>query len=124
MADDIRLKRRRLYWWSRDALESYQQVPWQPPADIYRTAGGWLVKFDLAGVHPEDVELEVEGCRLTIRGQRSDWMCHETQHAYSMEISYNRFERVLQLPCDAQKASVASEYCDGMLVVRLEMEEP
>lgn len=30
--------------------------PWVPPADIYRLMDGWLLKFELAGVEPENVE--------------------------------------------------------------------
>lgn len=37
------------------ASRAFQKTFWQPPADIYRLARGWLVKFELAGVRPEDV---------------------------------------------------------------------
>lgn len=119
MADDLR---KLMQPWMRPGTESYRQTCWQPPADIYRMTDGWLVKFDLAGVRPEEIELEVRGCHLTIRGSRHDWMIHETQNAYSMEIAYNRFERSLRLPCEADLAEVTSEYRDGMLLIRLKLE--
>ena len=50
---------------------------WRPPADVYRTARGWLVKLDLAGVRPGDLALAVRGRRLTVRGRRRDWAVEE-----------------------------------------------
>jgi len=102
--------------------QTYQPAFWQPPTDIYRTPSGWLVKFDLAGVRPEDIELEVSGCDLTVRGIRRDWAIEEAAHSYSMEISYNRFQRSIRLPCEVEHARVAWEYRDGMLLVRLTTE--
>jgi HSP20 family protein len=99
-------------------------VGWQPPADVYRIAHGWLVKVDLAGVRAEDVELQVRGRSLTIRGARRDWSIAECQHSYSMEISYSRFERSIDLPVDVEGARLSTDYRDGMLLVRLLTEAP
>ncbi len=37
------------------------EMVWHPAADIYRAPCGWLLKFDLAGVNPEDVAIAVQG---------------------------------------------------------------
>jgi HSP20 family protein len=103
----------------RSTLESYQHGVWQPAADVYRTAGGWLVKFDLAGVRPEDIEVEICGSLLTIRGARRDWMVEEGHRAYSLEISYSRFQKSVQLPCELEGASLRCQSRDGMLLVQL-----
>src|SRR5262249_32001761 len=58
---------------------------WQPPADVYRTRGGWLVKLDLAGVRPEDVQVSVSGPLLTVRGMRRDFTASEDCCCYQME---------------------------------------
>lgn len=101
--------------------EGYHQSCWQPSADIYRVTEGWLVKFDLAGVRPEDIRVRAEGRRLTVEGIRRDLSIIEGQQAYSMEISYNRFERSIELPCDLEQVQVKSDYRDGMLLVSIEM---
>jgi HSP20 family protein len=88
--------------------------------DVYRGRGGWLVKFDLAGVRAEDIQVMLHGTRLTVRGTRRDWTIAEGQQAYSMEISYNRFERSVELPLDdIQPTGIRSEYRDGMLLVTI-----
>ena len=75
--------------------ESCRDSPWCPPADVYRGRNGWLVKFELAGVRPEDLELTVHGNRLTLRGVRRDCTALEGCRYYQMEIAYSHFERSL-----------------------------
>jgi HSP20 family protein len=95
------------------------EVSWRPSADIYRTRDGWLVKFDLAGVRPEDIHVTVSGSQFTITGFRRDWKLEEGCSHYSMEISYNRFERTLELPCELDGAEIKLEGREGILLVRL-----
>jgi HSP20 family protein len=102
--------------------EAYREACWQPAMDIYRGHFSWLVKLDLAGVRPEDIELRTEGRRLVIRGVRRDLSILEGQQAYSMEISYNRFERSIELPCDLQNVDIRCEYRDGMYLVTIHQE--
>jgi len=92
-------------------------APWSPAADVYKTPDGWLVKFDLAGVRPEDLSVEVRGRQLRVRGTRRDCTVEEGCQYYQMEIAYSSFERTLELPCDLGRANVSTEYRDGMLYV-------
>ena len=77
------------------------------------------MKFELAGVRPEDIQLSVVGRRLVLRGVRRDWAMEEGGNWYSMEISYNQFERSIDLPDDVEHSDISSEYRDGMLLVCL-----
>src|SRR5450432_3161954 len=86
---------------------------WQPSADVYRTRDGWLLKFDLAGVRAEDVTVTVSGRRVSVSGVRRDSVIEEGCSYYSMEISYNRFERVIEMPCDLGEAQVSLQVRDG-----------
>ena len=101
------------------AAESAREVAWRPLVDVYRTPDGWLVKFDLAGVRPEDVQLSVSGSTLAVRGCRRDGCLEAGCSHYQMEISYSHFERRLQLPESLEKAVIDTEHRDGMLLVRI-----
>src|SRR5262245_34253887 len=103
-----------------------QQTPWQPHLDVYRTRDGWLVKFELAGVRPEDIALEALGGTRALSGRRRDCVLEEGQTCgaappvhYRMEISYSQFRRSIELPCDLKKAEIATDLRDGMLLVRI-----
>jgi HSP20 family protein len=99
-----------------------RQADWQPSADVYRTRTGWLLKFDLAGVRPEDIELHVSGRSLTVRGLRRDCLLEEGCHHYRMEIAYSRFERTVEIAGDLDSAQIRTEHRDGMLIIRIQWE--
>jgi len=100
------------------AREACQDAPWRPNMDVYRTRAGWLVKFELAGVRAEDIDLQVLGTRMTLQGIRRD-ASPEGCSYYRMEIAYSRFERCVELPCDLNKARINTEFRDGMLLVHV-----
>lgn len=101
------------------AFHRSSEACWCPAADIYRTRTGWLIKYDLAGVRPEDVEITLGRSEITISGARRDWQLESGCSHYSMEIFYNRFERTLELPGDLQGAETLIQSRDGILFLRL-----
>jgi len=100
----------------------YPLACWQPAADVYRNPQGWTVKLELAGVRAEDVEVAVEGRRLSIGGMRRDRPMDDAHRAYSMEIAYNQFLRSIEFPDSLDGLRVSTEYRDGMLLVYLTTE--
>jgi HSP20 family protein len=96
---------------------------WAPAADVYRTKEGWLVKLDLAGVRPEEIEVEIAGPVLRVSGCRRDAFCHETVAYHQLEITYSRFEKTLRFPCPVEGATVERDYRDGLLILRLRSPE-
>jgi HSP20 family protein len=96
---------------------------WMPAADVYETAHGWIVKLELAGVRPQDIEVTVQGPLLRIGGRRRDWIVHETRCCRSLEICYERFERLFELSEELQHGTISTEYRDGMLLVIISTEE-
>src|SRR5882724_200201 len=85
---------------------------WQPAVDIYKTPEGWKIKFDLAGVRPEDVQVLQADDQLIVRGVRRDSVMTEGWSYYQLEITYSRFERIIKIPCDLSQAEVRVEALD------------
>lgn len=106
------------------AASMQQELHWQPAADVYRTRHGWLVKFDLAGVRPEDISLSIHGRQLTLQGCRRDCVTEQDCRCYTMEISYSSFERTIEMPADLCNARISAEHREGMLLVRIEEAKP
>jgi HSP20 family protein len=116
-----RFKRRSFYMVPVNQAET--EIQWQPVADVYKTRTGWLLKFELAGVMREDVTVAISGNSLTVSGVRRDWITvEEICSLHSMEISYNRFERTIELPCELEQARLDSEFRNGILLVRVTTE--
>ncbi len=95
---------------------------WQPRADIYRMPGGWLVKFELAGIDPDEIHVGTRGSMLWIEGARRDARVQECLDCHRMEIDYSRFERMLELPGLSESARIEVSYRDGMLMIRVQTE--
>jgi len=96
---------------------------WCPAADVYRTKEGWIVKVDLAGVKPADVDVIIDGDLLRISGSRRDGTCGEGVSHYQLEITYSRFEKMIRFPRSIEHASVERDYRDGLLILRLREEQ-
>jgi HSP20 family protein len=92
---------------------------WNPSADVYRNVDSWMVKVDLAGVCADELEIEIEGSSLRIRGCRRDTFFKEGYSYQQMEITYSRFEKTIQFPCTIDGASLGHDYRDGFLIVTL-----
>lgn len=105
-----------------DIGEPIQHSIWHPRADIYRYAQGWLIKVELAGVRQEDIRINVSDTVLKIEGKRRDLIAQDVKEAYKMEISYNRFERVIELPEKLEDAQISVDFNQGMLLIHLQYE--
>lgn len=92
---------------------------WHPAADVYRTADGWIVKVDLAGVSAEDLEISIQERQLSIAGCRRDTVFKDGVVYHQLEITYSRFEKTLTFPCSIEGASLLRDYRDGLLILHL-----
>ena len=70
-------------------------------------------------MRPAEVEVITRGRMLAVRGRRCDTELVEGCEFYSMEIAYSQFQRVLELPVDLDRAQVATDYRNGILLVRV-----
>jgi HSP20 family protein len=96
---------------------------WCPAADVYRTQDGWIVKLDLAGISPEDLEIVITGAELHVSGCRRDTFYGESISYQQLEITYSRFERTFRFPCSIEGAHLLRDYRDGLLILHLKSEE-
>ena len=92
---------------------------WSPAADVYLTHDGWIVKVDLAGVNIDDLEVTIEGTKMTIAGCRRDSSFGEGVSYHQLEITYSTFEKTLSFPCSIEGATLLRDYRDGLLILHL-----
>jgi HSP20 family protein len=105
---------------SRDSqFRLYQRCGWRPNADIYRSSEGLLVKIELAGVSEHDIEISASSDAIVIEGKRRDWCIPDIHKPLSMEITYDRFTRLIRLPAEIEPEVLVKEFRDGMLLVYL-----
>jgi HSP20 family protein len=119
-SDDLARLTRRLFL---DRTQSVQPLRWRPAADIYRTRQGWVIKVELAGVELDQIQLAPRGRFIVLRGHRRDTALVEEGSFYAMEILYSEFERTFELPADLDRCRIATDYRNGMLLVRIDAED-
>jgi HSP20 family protein len=90
-----------------------------PAVDIYEDEDAIVVKADLAGVKPEDVNISVENNVLTISGERKLERAEEREGYHRIESSYGVFTRSFALPESVRTDEVEAEMTEGVLKVRI-----
>ncbi len=92
---------------------------WYPAADVYKTGAGWVVKLELAGVAPDELEVVISGDTLRVSGVRRDEAVRESVFYHQLEITYSRFEKSIRFPCPVEGALVERRYRDGLLILHI-----
>lgn len=91
-----------------------------PSVDVYYVGSPprAVVRADLAGVGPVDIELEIRGRELILAGYRRPGDDEERLYQ-QLEIEHGPFRRVVALGAEVDPAAARAVYEDGMLVIEL-----
>jgi HSP20 family protein len=96
---------------------------WQPAVNVYAYDDHFEVCVELAGVRKQEIKVEVEQGRLTVRGQRQlpDIGFKQTtcSRILVMEIPDGAFERILDFPVAVETGKVSARQDDGWLWITL-----
>jgi HSP20 family protein len=96
-----------------------------PAVDVYYTADPprAVVRADLAGIDPSEVELQIRGRELVLTGHRKPEGGQERVYQ-QLEIEHGAFRRVVELGVDVDSGAAQASYEDGMLTVELPIATP
>jgi len=97
--------------------------PWAPAVDILENDNNIVVKAELPGVDPKDVEVRVEDNTLYLKGERKFEKETKEENYHRIERSYGSFARSFALPNSIDADKVAAEYKDGLLTLTLPKHE-
>jgi len=96
---------------------------WAPPVDIYETEDAIVLKAELPGIDPKDVEVRVEDNTLYLKGERNYEKEINEQNYHRIERSYGSFARSFSLPNSISAEKVKAEYKDGLLTLTMPKRE-
>lgn len=88
-----------------------------PAVDVYASGKDLVIRAEMPGLTEKDVDIQVEGNMLTVRGERHEE--HEVAEAdyRTREISYGTFERTVQLPEGIDVDKIRATLDKGVLEV-------
>jgi len=93
---------------------------WSAPAvDMYQTDDEVVVKVALPGFKAEEVQINVTGNVLTLRGERKREEEIENKAWHIREHRWGSFERSLGLPTDVRADKANADFENGILTVTL-----
>src|SRR5919112_3432921 len=92
---------------------------WAPAMDVLQKEGDLVVRAEMPGVKPEDVEVAVHNGVLTISGERKVDEEEERAGYYVRELRHGSFRRSMLLPEGVEEDKIHARYQDGILEVTL-----
>ena len=96
---------------------------WAPPVDIYETDNALILKADLPGIDPKDVDIRVENGVLYLKGERKFEKEEKKENYHRIERSYGAFTRSFALPNSIDADHVTAEYKGGQLILTMPKRE-
>lgn len=92
---------------------------WVPKLDVAETKEAMVVKAEMPGVDPKDIEVTFMGDLLTLKGERAKEAEEKEERYHRMERTYGAFLRSVRLPMAVDGSNVTATFKNGVLVVTL-----
>ncbi len=87
--------------------------------DVYQTTNDIIVHTFVAGVKPEDLEINITRDMLTIRGKRQENRVVNDSDFFSRELYWGSFSRTVSLPQEIDPEEAEAIERHGLLTIRL-----
>lgn len=94
-----------------------------PAVEIYDEKEDVVIKAELPGMKKEDLEINLAGDILTIKGEKKKEEEVKQKDYYYSERSFGAFERSIDIPQKVVPEKVRASFKDGVLEVRLQKSE-
>jgi HSP20 family protein len=103
--------------WTAELPELKKTFSMVPAIETYldKEARKYVCRVTLPGVELKDVEVQVHGELLTIRGERKIAREKKELQYFEEEIAYGKFERILPLPEGVVTEKLTAEFTNGVL---------
>ncbi len=102
-----------------EAILAGGQDVWRPPADIFETENFFYIAMELPGVEKEDIEIDIIGERLEIKGERRFEKRVGEFKIIKSEVPYGFFLRTFKLPPDIERERVEAYLERGVLMIKI-----
>ncbi|MGI4787830.1 MAG: Hsp20/alpha crystallin family protein [Janthinobacterium lividum] len=107
----------------RGGAELASARTWAPAVDIFEDRDEIVVRADLPGLKLEDIDIELTGETLTLRGERKFEDASRKDSYVRIERAYGQFQRSFSIAVPVRQEGVKASYRDGILEVHLPKSE-
>ena len=106
-----------------EGAESGGATVWRPPTDLYEESGRYVLRTDLPGVQPSDLEIKIEEGKLVLAGERKVDAEVERESYLRVERPRGRFVLTVALPPSVDTKRIEANQQNGVLEVVLPKRE-
>ncbi len=90
---------------------------WVPAVDIVEEKDRYVLRADVPGVRPEDIDVNMENGMLSVSGERHQESTEEAQGMRRVERVNGKFYRRFNLPDTADAEEISARSANGILEV-------
>jgi HSP20 family protein len=106
-------------WGIGEDDRGFMSWPTSLRADLAESENEVTVTMELPGVDPKDLEINVVGDALSIRGEKRQEQESKERNYYHVERQFGSFQRSIPLPASVDPEQVDADFRNGVLTVRL-----
>jgi len=96
---------------------------WSPFLEMSETKDNIVVKAEVPGMEPKDIDISLTGDVLTIKGEKKQEKEEKDEDYHRAERSYGAFTRSVRLPQEVQSDKIEANYRNGVLKITLPKSE-
>ena len=111
-----RMAGRRIAYADRDD-NGHSVADWVPAVDVVEQKDRFVLRADVPGVKPEDIDVNMENGVLSVSGQRTEETTEEAEGIRRIERLSGRFYRRFTLPETANAEAISAKSANGILEV-------
>lgn len=87
--------------------------------DVYQTPTEIVVQAMIAGVKPEELDIDITRDMITVHGERHSVSESSDNDYYHQELYWGSFSRTIMLPCEVEVEEAEAIEKHGLLTIRL-----
>ena len=96
---------------------------WLPSLDVSETKNDIVVKAELPGMDPKDIDISLSDGSLVLKGEKKHEKEEKEENYHFVERSYGSFVRSVHLPAEVKHDKISASYKNGVLKVVLPKSE-
>ncbi len=96
---------------------------WVPAVNISETKDAILVRAEVPGVDPKDIDVSLQGDMLVIKGERKEEAEEKDENFHRIEIRRGAFARSIRIPVPVDADKIEAKYEQGVLKIKLPKKE-
>lgn len=96
---------------------------WMPALDVSETKDSLIIKAEVPGMKPEDIDISLSGDLLTIKGEKKQKTEEKKESFHRIETRYGAFSRTIRVPVSVNSDKIEASYDKGVLKIVLPKKE-